>query len=356
MNFSTPLLEWYQQNHRKLPWRDTRNPYLIWISEIILQQTRVKQGYEYYLRFIERFPDIKSLAEAEEEEVLKLWQGLGYYSRARNIFHAAHQIMNEFNGVFPADYHDIIKLKGIGDYSASAIASIAFKQVYPVIDGNVLRLISRVYGISTPIDSSDTRKQIKTILNELIDKQHPDIFNQAMMELGAMVCTPKAPDCNLCPLQLFCYAFEHKKTADFPVKGKKITTRTRYFYYLSIKKKIKESEYTYLNKRTKNDIWKNMYDFPLIEIDKETDINENVLEEIKKLLQSTEFIIKSVSQVFKHKLTHQCIFARFIEIEIKKEKFTLNNYIEITIEKMHKFPIPKLMDNYIKSLQPNENQ
>jgi A/G-specific adenine glycosylase len=349
MNFSRCLLQWYKKNHRKLPWRNTLDPYLIWISEIILQQTRVNQGYDYYLRFIERFPDVKSLAEAREEEVLKLWQGLGYYSRARNILYAAHQIMNDFNGVFPTDYHDIIKLKGIGDYSASAIASIAFKQCYPVIDGNVLRVISRIYGISTPIDSADTRKQIKTILNELIDKVNPDIFNQALMEIGALVCTPKTPDCAVCPLQPNCFAYENKKITDLPVKGKKVNTRIRYFYYLAIKKIKKKNVYTYLNKRTENDIWKNMYDFPLIESEKEIDINENLLEGIKNKLQSTDYVLKSISRVFKHKLTHQTIFACFIEIEIVNDKFNLNNNIEILVENIHTFPVPKLIDNYIKS-------
>ena len=182
MNFSIKLLYWYNKNKRDLPWRNTKDPYLIWISEIILQQTRVNQGYQYYLRFIEKFPDIKTLANAKEEDVLLLWQGLGYYSRARNIHHAARQIMQDFNGIFPVDYHNIIKLKGIGSYSASAIASFAFKQPYPVIDGNVLRVISRIFGIFTPVDSNNGKKEVEIILNNLIDKDNPDIFNQAIME------------------------------------------------------------------------------------------------------------------------------------------------------------------------------
>jgi A/G-specific adenine glycosylase len=351
MDFSATLLAWYKNNHRELPWRNTRNPYLIWISEIILQQTRVNQGYEYYLRFIDRFPDVVSLAKAGEEEVLRLWQGLGYYSRARNIYYAAHQIMTEFKGNFPEDYHDIIKLKGIGDYSASAIASIAFKQCYPVIDGNVLRVISRLYGISTPVDSTESRKQTKAILNELIDKTHPDIFNQAMMEIGAMVCTPKSPACTVCPLQQFCFAFENKKTAELPVKGKKITTQSRYFYYMVIHLKTKGRGTIYLNKRIKNDIWKNMYDFPLIESDKETDINQLLAVELPKLLNSAEFIINSVSEEVKHKLSHQTIFARFIEIEIINAGIELKNYIETADEKVHSLPIPKLIDNYLKTRQ-----
>ncbi|MCX6232679.1 MAG: A/G-specific adenine glycosylase [Bacteroidetes bacterium] len=349
MNFSELLIQWYKKNQRKLPWRNTRNPYLIWISEIILQQTRVNQGFEYYLRFTERFPDVISLANAKEEEVLRLWQGLGYYTRARNIYHAAQQIIHDFNGVFPADYNDIIKLKGIGSYSASAIASIAFKQCYPVIDGNVLRVISRIYGISIPVDSAKGKNEIKAILYELIDKQNPDIFNQAIMEIGALVCSPKSPQCEICPLQALCFAYAEKKTADFPIKGKKISQRSRYFYYLLIIQKQGEEKYIYLHKRTKNDIWKNMYDFPLIETESEININEYLLSEIDALLKSYDFVIQSVSPTFKHQLTHQTIYARFIKIEISLPNLILKDCSLTIPGNINNYPIPKLIDNYLKT-------
>ncbi len=348
MNFSTQLLQWYKYNHRDLPWRNTRNPYLIWISEIILQQTRVNQGYQYYLRFIERFPDVKTLAGAKEEDVLKLWQGLGYYSRARNIYHAALQIMQDFNGVFPSDYHEIIRLKGIGSYSASAIASIAFKQPYPVIDGNVLRVISRVYGISTAVDSSKGKNEVHLILNTLIDHQHPDIFNQAIMELGAMVCSPQNPGCMSCPLQALCFAFENKCTEKFPVKTKKILQRTRYFYYLVVSYSNKNETYVYLNKRTNNDIWKNMYDFPLIESDKELNLEEDILTGIGKIITIQKYILKKISKKIKHQLTHQTIFATFIHIETSRKLPQSEHYLSIPIHTIINYPIPKLIDNYLR--------
>ena len=349
MSFSNKLLYWYKFNKRDLPWRNTRNPYFIWISEIILQQTRVNQGYQYYLRFIERFPDVKTLADAQEEDVLKLWQGLGYYSRARNIYHAAKQIMTDNNGIFPSDYHDIIKLKGIGSYSASAIASIAFKQIYPVIDGNVLRVISRIYGITTAVDSSKGKNEVQVILNELIDSENPDIFNQAIMELGALVCIPINPKCETCPLKLICYAFENKTIDRFPVKRKKITQRNRFFYYLFVNQINKNGHSIYLNKRIGNDIWKNMYDFPLIESEKELIINDDFIVHIKKILGIEIFTIKNISQKFKHQLTHQTIFTFFIEIEILEALSLFHEYFAVPSNDIKKYPVPKLIDNYLKN-------
>ncbi|NVN95446.1 MAG: A/G-specific adenine glycosylase [Bacteroidetes bacterium] len=348
MNFSTKLLHWYKYNHRDLPWRNTQNPYLIWISEIILQQTRVNQGYQYYLRFIEKFPDVQTLAKAEEEDVLKLWQGLGYYSRARNIYYAAQQIISDFNGVFPSDYHDIIKLKGIGNYSASAIASFAFKQCYPVIDGNVLRVISRIYGISTPIDIDKGKKEVLSILKTLIDEQNPDIFNQAIMELGAMVCLPQNPKCETCPLNALCFATSNKIMHDFPVKTKKINQRSRFFYYLVIRLTYNNTEFVYLNKRTNNDIWKNMYDFPLIESEKEMDVAEDISFEIEKILKSNNYNLKKVSRMYRHQLTHQAISAYFFDIKITTPLAETTNFIMVPSSEINIYPIPKLVDNYLK--------
>jgi A/G-specific adenine glycosylase len=347
MNFSIKLLYWYNKNKRDLPWRNTKDPYLIWISEIILQQTRVNQGYQYYLRFIEKFPDIKTLANAKEEDVLLLWQGLGYYSRARNIHHAARQIMQDFNGIFPVDYHNIIKLKGIGSYSASAIASFAFKQPYPVIDGNVLRVISRIFGIFTPVDSNNGKKEVEIILNNLIDKDNPDIFNQAIMELGALVCNPQNPKCEDCPLQSLCVSFENKNMNAFPVKTKKVNQRNRFFYYMVVHYINKEEHLIYLKKRTKNDIWKNMYDFPLFESDHESDINDDLFQEIKKILKSDNYIVKGISKKYIHQLTHQRIFASFISIETTTDLLHTKDFIAIPFHEINKYPIPKLIDNYL---------
>jgi len=353
MNFSSNLLYWYNHHHRDLPWRNTKDPYLIWISEIILQQTRVNQGYQYYLRFIEKFPDIQTLANAKEEDVLKLWQGLGYYSRARNIFYAAHQIMNDFDGKFPADYHDIIKLKGIGSYSASAIASIAFKQSYPVMDGNVLRVISRVYNIITPVDCNKGKNEILSILHLLIDKSNPDIFNQAIMELGAMVCLPQNPKCETCPLNDLCIAFMNNNMSAFPVKTKKINQRFRYFYYLVIKISNMDGEFIYLNKRTNNDIWKNMYDFPLFESEKDLNLNDDVIPEINKFIRYDSYLVKGFSKMYKHQLTHQTIFAYFIELEISHPLKLENKFIRIPFYELNNYPIPKLIDNYLKNSNIN---
>ena len=348
MNFSSKLLHWYKNNHRDLPWRNTKDPYLIWISEIILQQTRVNQGYQYYLHFVEKFPDVKTLANAKEEDVLKLWQGLGYYSRARNIFYAAHQIMNDYEGIFPSDYHNIIQLKGIGHYSASAIASFAFKQCYPVVDGNVLRVISRIYRIFTPIDCNKGKKEVLNILNTLIDVKNPDVFNQAIMELGAMVCLPQNPKCETCPLNALCFAFANNSMDAFPVKTKKVNQRSRYFYYFVIKLSEKNNDFIYLNKRTNNDIWENMYDFPLIESNKELNVKENVIPEISKILHHDNYIVKRISNIYKHLLTHQTIYAQFIDIVITVPLIG-NKFIKIPFFEISKFPIPKLIDNYIKN-------
>ncbi|MFZ4400123.1 MAG: A/G-specific adenine glycosylase [Bacteroidales bacterium] len=349
MSFNSQLLHWYKNNHRDLPWRNTRDPYLIWISEIILQQTRVNQGYQYYLRFIERFPDVKTLANSKEKDVLKLWQGLGYYSRARNIFFAAQQIMNEYQGVFPTNYNEIIKLKGIGSYSASAIASIAFKLAYPVIDGNVLRVISRVYGISTPVDSSKGKNEVQNILNTLIDKENPDIFNQAIMELGALVCNPQSPKCECCPLQTYCFAFENKNMDLFPVKSKKIKLRIRYFYYLIITYSDQTEDFIYLNKRSKTDIWKNMYDFPLIESNQEILVNDDFFHQVKKFLGIENYIVKAINGNYKHQLTHQTIFACFVNLKISQALPETNDYFAVPLHKINSHPIPKLIDNYLNN-------
>lgn len=255
------LLWWYNANKRDLPWRNIKDPYKIWLSEIILQQTRVNQGWEYYLRFIAKYPTVKALASAPEHDVLKLWQGLGYYSRARNLHAAARFIVEEFKGKFPRDYKPIRALKGVGDYTAGAIASIAFDLPYPAVDGNVMRVYSRLFGITAPIDSTEGKKKLYEIAKELLPAKHPGTYNQAVMELGALVCLPSNPLCESCPVQYACYAYLHKKTANFPIKEGKTKQRNRYFNYLV----ITYGDKLLIRTRKARDIWQGLHDFPLIE-------------------------------------------------------------------------------------------
>lgn len=261
MDFTYEILTWYDQNKRNLPWRNTTSPYFIWLSEIILQQTKVDQGLPYYEKFISNFPTVQDLAKASEDEVLKNWQGLGYYSRARNLHKTAKIITEKYNGNFPSTYNEIIQLKGIGPYTAAAIASFAFKQKTAVVDGNVYRVLSRFFNISTPIDSTKGKKQFEELANILIDEKHPDLFNHAIMDFGAMQCTPKSPNCIQCPLSDNCEGYNKNLITQLPFKEKKTKIRNRYFNYL-----IVEKDHLFLfEKREEKGIWKNMYQFPLIE-------------------------------------------------------------------------------------------
>ena len=294
-HFTTQIHYWYHQNKRALPWRQTSDPYKIWISEIILQQTKVDQGVKYYYRFLERFPTIKKLAEANEDEVLKIWQGLGYYSRARNLHFTARYINNELNGKFPADFESILQLKGIGPYTAAAIASFAYNLPCPALDGNVYRVLSRYFGIGTPIDSAKGKKEFYRLATELIPASNPGLHNQAMMEFGALQCTPK-PDCSRCPVAETCFVFRNNMVSHLPVIEKKTKQRNRYFdYYL-----IEKGEFIYLEKRMGNDIWRNLYQFPLVETPDE--LTEQELIEMKNIpfLNGCSKNLKKISPVKKH--------------------------------------------------------
>ncbi|MDR1683338.1 MAG: A/G-specific adenine glycosylase, partial [Candidatus Symbiothrix sp.] len=255
------LIAWYVENQRFLPWRGIHDPYRIWISEIILQQTRVVQGLEYYNRFIRRFPDVKSLAEADEQEVLKYWQGLGYYSRARNLHQAAKTIQTEYQGVFPRDYQSVLYLKGIGEYTAAAIVSFAWNEPYPVVDGNVFRFLSRLFAVNEPIDTGKGKKYFTELAAGLMDKSQAGLFNQAMMEFGALQCVPASPDCTVCPFQAKCLAYSRNAVAQYPVKQNKTKTKDLYLYYFH----IGDSELLFLNQRKGKRIWQNLFEFPLIE-------------------------------------------------------------------------------------------
>ncbi len=346
------LIEWYKRVKRDLPWRTTKDPYLIWVSEIILQQTRVDQGLPYYLRFIERFQNIRELAYAEEDEVLNYWQGLGYYSRARNMYASSKIICELNNGVFPSTYHELVKLKGIGPYTAAAIASIAFDEPYPVVDGNVNRVVSRLFGIDEAVNSSSGLKMIHEKLNTFfVREDDPGNFNQAIMELGAMICKPTSPDCNNCVLREYCHAFNRDEIERYPIKTKLKTPKQIYLYYFVLRNKNMKRSLVYLNKRKANSIWKNMYDFPGIESVKKQNIDEVITNFKKKYeLKEVQKNLLKISGPIKHQLTHRTINAFFIEINVdghfQHKKHT--DLIPVHIDKLTNYPVPKLIENHLK--------
>jgi len=347
MNLSDQLIDWYQVHKRDLPWRNISDPYQIWISEIILQQTRVNQGLDYYLRFVERFPNVEMLAAAEEDEVLKYWQGLGYYSRARNLHQAARQIIQDFGGVFPKTYPEVLRLKGVGTYTAAAICSFAYNLPYAVVDGNVYRVLSRLFAIETPIDSHSGKKEFDSLAQQLIENSAPSLHNQALMEFGALQCVPVSPDCSVCPLRVFCKAYELKMVERLPVKSKKTPTKQRFFNYLV----INFNQYIFLQKRTADDIWKNLYEFPLIETDHlltEAELFENDF--FQKLFQSIkEISILQISKPVHHLLTHRRITAQFITLQIAKKSEALKQFIEIPNTEIDDFAVSRLMELYLKN-------
>ncbi|WP_027880827.1 A/G-specific adenine glycosylase [Mesoflavibacter zeaxanthinifaciens] len=341
MNFSTKLINWYTVNKRDLPWRSTNNPYYIWLSEIILQQTQVVQGTPYYHAFTSQFPTVFDLANANEEDVLKLWQGLGYYSRARNLHWSAKYIVNELDGVFPDTYKDILKLKGVGDYTASAIASICFNEVTAVVDGNVYRALSRIFGIETPINSTPGQKEFKALAQQLIDKQQPAIFNQAIMEFGARQCKPKNPDCSVCPFKTSCLALKENKIAVLPVKLKKTKVTKKYFNFIVI---ISKNEKTILEQRIGSGIWQNLYQFPLIETEKPSTYN-NIKSKIENLdvLEDMNFDVHLYNDTdIIYKLSHQHLYTKFWIVSIDK---SIENGIDIS--NIEDFPVPILIGNFI---------
>ena len=347
-NIHSTLILWYLQNKRNLPWRDIDDPYRIWISEIILQQTRVIQGISYYLRFIERFPSVAQLAEAEEDEVLKYWQGLGYYSRARNIHKAARQIIKEFGGVFPNIHSDVLKLAGVGEYTAAAICSFAYSQPFAVVDGNVFRVLSRIFGIEAAIDSGKGKKEFTYLAQELLSKLEPGLHNQAIMEFGALQCVPVSPDCNNCPFQPMCKAYELNMVSQLPVKSKKTKVTQRYFNYFFI-------EYqgnTYIQQRTAKDIWQNLYEFPLIESDSLLEISELLLDEdfLKLFGEIEEVEIIERSNSVKHILTHRIIFAQFVTIKISRESDEIVRLIKVPIVEIEKYAVSRLMELFLDKL------
>jgi len=344
--FSETLLKWNQfENTREMPWKGEKDPYKIWISEIILQQTRVQQGLAYYNRFIQAWPNIESLAAAGEQEVYKLWEGLGYYSRCRNILLTAKLINNELGGRFPQQYEDILSLKGIGHYTASAIASFAFNLPYAVLDGNVLRVLSRFFGIRVPVDSTEGKKMFSVLARDLMDKVHPGIYNQAIMDFGAVICKPMLPLCASCPLQKKCVAFSKKMVSILPLKEKSIGKRERFFNYLV----VKQGNKIYVNQRTHKDIWQNLYEFILVETETlvpgEKFINAKIF---TSLFSGYTYKITKISKVFSQKLTHQTITGRFFHIIITTSQKPLEKYKPIPVKELGLLPFPKFITSYLK--------
>ena len=324
MAFAETLIAWYEEHKRDLPWRGETDPYKIWVSEIILQQTRVQQGWDYYLRFIDNFPNVRALAEADEERVLKVWQGLGYYSRARNMHAAAREVMAKHNGKFPETYDEILSLKGIGAYTAAAIGSIAFHLPYPAVDGNVIRIISRIFGICEDVSQPAVVKRITEICETQMDSTQPGVFNQAAMDFGAMQCVPRNPNCDDCPFQSDCYAYKNNLVDILPVKKKKSELKHRYFHYTVY---LSDNQ-TIIEKRTGSDIWRNMYQFPLLETGSEKSKGKPVY--------ST-----------RETLSHQLIHASFYVKNVKKLPKLSENQLIIDFDDMEKYPMPKLMTEFL---------
>lgn len=346
-DFVNQLINWYHQHKRDLPWRRTIDPYKIWLSEIMLQQTRVAQGTPYYLKFVAEFPTVFDLAQARESSVLRLWQGLGYYSRARNLHSCAKTVVNEYNGVFPNTYKDLLALKGIGKYTAAAISSICYGEAKAVVDGNVYRVLSRVYGVHDDISSTLGAKVFENLANQVLDDKRPSDYNQAIMEFGALQCVPKSPDCSKCPISLECYAFKNKQQQHLPVKLKKVKVRKRYFNYFV----IRSDQNIYLNLRGPKDVWQGLYDFGLIESKAEVSIEEIMASLPQEFL--SEITIEEESKIFKHILTHQRIFAVFYTLTIADEaaisKVELFKALKpYNINEIKELPKPILINNFLE--------
>lgn len=343
MDFSDILSQWYAINKRDLPWRSTVNPYYIWLSEIILQQTRVDQGLPYYLKFIDTFPVVADLANADEDLVLKLWQGLGYYSRARNLQFSAKLILSEFGGNFPDNYADILKLKGVGSYTAAAISSFSFGLPFAVLDGNVIRVLSRVFGIQTPFDTSKGKKQFQKLAQELLDKKNPAEYNQAIMEFGALQCVPKSPRCNDCPIANDCIAFNTNTVSLLPIKSKKIKVKNRFLHFLVVNK----NNEVLIGKR-KIGIWQGLYEFPFLEFDENLD-EKCVLKSFLwiNFFKDSVKQISSISEVYIHKLSHQKIHAKFWEIDVNS--FFPSDFKIVKCNELQKYPVSSLIEKYLNS-------
>ncbi|MFZ9386449.1 MAG: A/G-specific adenine glycosylase [Chitinophagaceae bacterium] len=345
--FSRLLLKWDRdQNKRQMPWKGENDPYRIWLSEIILQQTRVEQGWSYYNKFIKAFPNIQSLAAASEKTVLKYWEGLGYYSRCRNLIETARLITSKRKGRFPDSYTEILSLKGVGPYTAAAISSFAYNLPHAVVDGNVVRVLARVFGIREPADSSSGKKLFATLAEELLDKKEPGRYNQAIMDFGATVCKPAIPQCDHCKLKKYCYAFTHNKTQDLPVKSGRVRIRQRWFYYLFLEHRGRLA----IHRRSAKDIWEGLYEFPLVETGAVRSIPDILAEaEKRKWLIPNGYRVSSVTPLLRHQLTHQLIQGRMIHVRTEK-KPTESGWSWVTRSAISRYPFPRFFHDFLKNM------
>lgn len=348
MNIPDKLIHWYQVNKRVLPWRGIDDPFKIWLSEIIMQQTRMEQGMKYYQNFVNEFEDIHTLASAPEEKIMRMWQGLGYYNRARNLHAAARQVVNEYNGQFPVTYKELIKLKGIGDYTAAAIASVISGESVPAVDGNVKRVISRLFDIRTPIDNQKTYNQIRQTAKKMMSNADAGTFNQAMMDFGALICKPRNPDCENCPLNEQCLAYKTNMAAELPIKYRKQTKTTRYFNYLVFEIEVNKEKYFLIEQRNSRDIWNRLFQFPVLETDQLLDVTRILNNSRVKQILNDSVPQILLSKTYRHILSHQEISAQFFRIMI--------NYIPdsmpiewklIPQEEIDNYAIPKLIEDYL---------
>lgn len=343
MTFQNELINWYQINKRDLPWRHTKDAYTIWLSEIILQQTRVEQGLPYFNKFLENFPTVNDFANASEAQVLKLWQGLGYYSRGRNMHKTAQFVVNNFNGIFPNLHDELLKLTGIGEYTAAAISSFSSGEARAVVDGNVYRVLSRYFGVDTPINSPAGKKQFFKLANELLHQADPALYNQAIMEFGAMQCKPKSPNCSICPLNQSCFALHHQLVNDLPVKIKKAAQRHRYLNYFI----CRQGDKILVRERQAGDVWQHLYDFPSLETETEIDLHGEAFMTLVKKSFGQEAVFTYLSGK-KHILTHQIIHLRFFVL--KNYIFNFNKQKElnwVSLGKLDELPQPKAIHDFI---------
>lgn len=352
-SFTRKLLQWHAANPRSMPWKNTKDPYKIWLSEIILQQTRVEQGWPYYERITKKFPTVKHLANAREEEVLKAWEGLGYYTRARNLHAAAKQIVNDPEGKFPSTYERILNLKGVGPYSAAAIASFAFDLPHAVVDGNVFRVLSRYFGINEAVDSAKGKKLFSELARQLLDKKNPADYNQAIMNFGALVCKPSTPECAICIFKKQCIAYKTDTVFELPVKSKKAAVRYRWFNFLV----LENDKEVIIEKRTAKDIWKGLHQFPVLET-----VSYQAQSDFLKAWKQTAFFkgenikVNGISKVIAHKLTHQTIFAQFISVPISAVKKPLpEGWLRIKKSRLKTFGFPVLISNYLAQFRNEED-
>jgi A/G-specific adenine glycosylase len=343
--FSPLLLQWNREkNDRKMPWKGEKDPYKIWLSEIILQQTRVEQGLRYYKKFVEKFSTIQELAAASDTKIYKLWEGLGYYSRCKNLIETARFISKNLKGLFPDNYENIKALKGVGSYTASAIASFAYNLPYAVIDGNVFRVLSRIFGVKKAIDSTEGKKYFTKLASELLDKMQAGIYNQALMDFGAVVCKPVNPQCTECVFRKYCYAYKNEAITKLPFKEKKIKVKNRWFYYIIMEYRSR----VYIKQRTSNDIWKNLYEFVLIEPEKKTTMNRILELAIEKgIFSKKDHSVQSISFIQSQLLSHQKISGQFIKLKLRKAPYFPGS-IAIFPSQLTRYAFPQFINTYFK--------